>query len=254
MRLTPEHETMRAVLTDVESFPDGDFTFVFPEAIGCLDSQESYYGIEPVWERVSPDEWECRGAVEDELSYVMRITVADPLVTADIELRNESAERWRGSTAFNCFNPGSWRSTSPGSAVQSGVGDVSDYECTRHWVRSDGEFRRLVELPRTFGPRPTLQYYPLEGGPNLDSFPEEMRARVSPATIEEWIAIESTDGDRVVAVRSEPAYAVFQNMEYSCIHSVSSFGSLSPGESATATTTVYFVEATVREWYRSYVE
>ncbi len=63
------------------------------------------------------------------------------------------------------------------------------------------------------------------------------------------MAIQSRDGKRLVATASDPAMFLFQNMEYSCIHSAAGFGPLKPGESGEAVTRVYFVEAGLEDWH-----
>jgi hypothetical protein len=57
----------------------------------------------------------------------------------------------------------------------------------------------------------------------------------------------------MVAVVAKPALYTFQNREYSCIHSAPTFGSLGPGETGTAFSRIYFVEATLEEWYERMV-
>ena len=63
------------------------------------------------------------------------------------------------------------------------------------------------------------------------------------------MAIVSRDGKRLIATASQPALYLFQNMEYSCIHSAQSLGALAPGEKGRALTRVYLVEAPLREWH-----
>ena len=55
-------------------------------------------------------------------------------------------------------------------------------------------------------------------------------------------------GTRLVAVVSKPALFLFQNMEYSCIHSGAGFGRLEPGQSGEAVTRLYFVQGAVEQW------
>lgn len=67
--------------------------------------------------------------------------------------------------------------------------------------------------------------------------------------LEGWLAIQSRGGKRLAAVVSKPALFLFQNMEYSCIHSSPGFGPLPPGKTGEALTRVYFVEASLEGWY-----
>ena len=71
--------------------------------------------------------------------------------------------------------------------------------------------------------------------------------------IEGWMAIRTRDDKRMVAVVSKPALYTFQNREYSCIHSAPTFGALGPGETGTAFSRIYFVEASLEEWYKRMV-
>ena len=109
--------------------------------------------------------------------------------------------------------------------------------------------RRLIEIPRKFSPRPTVQLYSVEGQPRGDDIPFVTRFQATPdAILEGWLAIQSRDGKRLAAVASKAALFLFQNMEYSCIHSAPGFGPMAPGETREAWTRCYFVEATVAGW------
>ncbi|MCK4750764.1 MAG: hypothetical protein KAT15_27085, partial [Bacteroidales bacterium] len=155
-----------------------------------------------------------------------------------IRLTNRSEETWNETQAFNCVS-------------NRYAPSVRDHECNRHWVRTQGEFKRLIELPRVFGPRPALQLYSVEGAPEGKDIPfvDAFRSTPEDVAIEGWMAIRASDGKHLVAVVSKPALFTFQNREYSCIHSAPTFGALSPGETGTALTRVYFVEATLEDWY-----
>jgi hypothetical protein len=168
---------------------------------------------------------------------VVSIVPGEDTVDIHLRLTNASDRPWSQSLAFNCFHCGIAPS-------------VRDHECVRHWVRWNGEFKRLVEIPRVFGPRPTVQLYSVEGAPPGKEIPFVARFRATPEVVlEGWLAIQARDGKRLVAVVSRPALFLFQNMEYSCIHSSPGFGALAPGESREALTRLYFVEASLPEWY-----
>ena len=102
-----------------------------------------------------------------------------------------------------------------------------------------------------FGPRPTLQFYSVEGAPKGKDIPFVNAFQSTPddVAIEGWLAIRARDDKHMVAVVSKPALFTFQNREYSCIHSSPTFGALKPGESGTALTRIYFVKATLEQWY-----
>ena len=128
---------------------------------------------------------------------------------------------------------------------------MSDHECVRHWCRAGGEFRRLIEVPRQFSLRATVQLYSVEGMPPGQEIPFVANFRATPeeVALEGWLAVQSRDGSRLVATASKPALFLFQNMEYSCIHASPGFGPLGPGESGEAVNKVYFVEASLEDWY-----
>ena len=67
--------------------------------------------------------------------------------------------------------------------------------------------------------------------------------------MEGWLAIRARDDRHMVATVSKKALYTFQNREYSCIHSAPTFGPLKPGEEGNAITRIYFVEATLEDWY-----
>jgi len=118
-------------------------------------------------------------------------------------------------------------------------------------VRTQGRFRRLVEIPRKYGPRPTVQLYSVEGAPDAKGIPFVAGFQATPDVIlQGWLAIQSHDGQRLVAVASRPTLFLFQNMEYSCIHASPGFGELGPGETGEALTRLYFVRSSVEEWHQ----
>ncbi|MCP3914472.1 MAG: hypothetical protein GY711_02820 [bacterium] len=108
----------------------------------------------------------------------------------------------------------------------------------------------MIEVPRKFSTRPTVQSYSVEGAPPATDVPFAANFDATPdVTWEGWLAIQSRDGDRILATASQPPLFLFQNMEYSCIHSSPGFGALNPGETGHAWTRLYFVRASLEEWY-----
>jgi hypothetical protein len=239
IRFTPVQGQMAGIVEDAPAFPGDRFSLGFPEAIGDAAQAIWYGSMKPQWKQDAQDRrcWVAAGKQEGELSYTLTITPHEDFVDADIALTNESARAWKHGMAFNCFNCG-------GSSLR-------DNECLRHFVRVGGKFQRLVATPRTFGPRPTIQLYGVEGGPPAGEIPFVSNFRcTSPAVAEGWMAIVAPDGKRLVAAVSRPALFLFQNMEYSCIHSAPGFGPIRPGETKRAKTRLYFVSATLEEWHR----
>jgi hypothetical protein len=233
-----EKDKMSVQISQVPGFEGDVFGLNFPESIGSSESARWFDTIQCSWEEIDKDTWAGRGWVDGVLSYTIHISIHQDNVDFLIRLTNDSAEAWRETFAFNCFNAG--------SAIS-----VRDHECKRHWVRSNGAFKRLIELPRKFGPRPALQLYSVEGAPAGKDIPFVNGFRSTPedVAIEGWIAIRGRDDKHMVAVVSKPALFTFQNREYSCIHSAPGFGALKHGESGSALTRVYFVEAALEEWY-----
>jgi hypothetical protein len=224
--------------TGIPAFPGGSFTLAYPEAIGD-SAQPTWYGdIRPTWEENAGGTWTSAGSKPGELDYEITLTPGTDHVTSQFKLTNLSQREWRQGMAFNCFQCAKDNS-------------IRDNECLRTWVRAKGRFRRLVELPRVFGPRPALQLYSVEGAPPGKDIPFVAGFAATPeVVIEPWMAIVSRDGRRLAATVSRPGLFLFQNREYSCIHCATGFGSLSPGQSADAVNTVYFVEATLADWYQ----
>jgi hypothetical protein len=139
---------------------------------------------------------------------------------------------------FNCFQCGS-------------APALRDHDGQRHWVRTGGEFRRLIEVPRVCGPRPAIQLYSVEKAPPGRRIPFVAGFQATPdVVLEGWMAIQSRDGKRLAATVSKPALFLFQNLEYSCIHSAADFGEVPPVQSAEALNRLYFVEASLADWYR----
>ncbi len=229
---------MNARISKVPGFEGDVFNLNFPESIGSSHHARWFREVKASWEELENGDWLARGAVDDALEYTINVRIFSDHVDFILKLTNLSREHWRQTMAFNCFNNGSALS-------------IRDHECKRHWVRTGGEFKRLTELPRVFGPRPTLQLYSVEGAPPGGEIPFVDRFKSTPeeVSIEGWMAIRSRDDRRMVAVASKPALYTFQNREYSCIHSAPTFGDLGPGEQGAAFSRIYFVETSLEEWY-----
>ena len=224
-------------ILNVPAFPGNLFGGSFPEAIG--DSARSFwYGsIKPDWSS-DGDRVISKGVEPDEVEYTVTFTTTDETVDIVTEVTNISGKPWKQSHAFNCF--------SPISAV-----DVRDHDCLRHYVGKKGELTPLLKVPRKFGPRPTIQLYAVEGGPKWQDIPFVANFQCSPDDVhlEHWMAIESKDRKRVIAIATKPCLYLFQNMEFSCIHAASGFGPLEPGQSGKSLTRLWFVRQSIHEWY-----
>lgn len=225
-------------ILDVPAFPQRAFGGSFPEAIG--DSSRSFWfgTIHPEW-TYEDGRMIGRGSQPGELEYTVTFTASDETVDIVTEVTNSSDRPWKQSHAFNCFSP-------------IGVPEVRDHDCVRHWVGSRGRLLPLLKVPRRFGPRPTIQLYAVEGGPRWQDIPFVANFHCSPDAVhlEPWLAIESKDRQRVVAIASKPCLYLFQNMEYSCIHAAASFSALGPGQSNRAFTRLWFVRQDIRTWYQ----
>lgn len=235
---TGEPDRMNSRITHVPGFGDDVFRLNFPEAIGSTNNRQIHTSIECSWEEQEPGTWKQTGRVEGMLEYTIDVSVHEDYVDFIQQLTNRSREAWEQTMAFNCFNNGSAPS-------------VRDHECVRHWIRTEGEFKKLIEIPRVFGPRPALQLYNVEGAPPGREIPFVARFQSTPEdlTMEGWMVIRAGDDRHMVATVSKKALYTFQNREYSCIHSAPTFGSLRPGETGNAITRVYFVEASLEDWY-----
>ena len=234
----PDKNSMQVTVTHVPALPGNTFEVHFPESIGSTRSAKWFNTIEICWNEQADGRWSAEGGLPGELSFTIDVIAHQDHLDFHQTLTNNSDQPWQQTMAFNCFNGG----TSP---------EIRDHDCTRHWVRSGGKFYRLSELPRVFGPRPTLQLYSVEGQPQGNNIPFVSWFKATPDNvhIEGWLAIQSRDGKKLVAAVSKPALFTFQNLEYSCIHSSPTFGPLDPGQTGRAFSRLYFVEATVDKWY-----
>lgn len=206
----------------------------FPEAIGDA-TRAVWFGhtTSVLWTEQDHGAWRCEGKAEGELHYTLEVMPYDDYVEIAQSLTNRSDRRWRQSLAFNCVSPGSYD-------------PIFDYECLRHWVGCQGAPARLMTLPRVIGPRPTVQLYSVEGAPQGREIPFVAHFQATPEIVlEPWMAIESPDGGRMLATVSKPALFLFQNIEYSCIHSAAGFGALKPGQTGRARTRIYLAGATI---------
>jgi hypothetical protein len=235
IQFTPDLGPMGGTLTGVPLFPGDAFRVMFPEAIG--DGANVCWFPKYAWTQLPSGAWRCNGIVQREVSYVLTLTPGFDTVDVHITATNISDRDWATSMAFNCFNASLAPST-------------SDFECARHWTSDGTGFKRLVQLPRTWSVRPTVQAYSVLGSQPANAVPfvDGFKA-TSTAVAENWLAIQSRDGSRLIAVATKPALFLFQNMEYSCIHSAGSFGPLAQGASGSCWTRIYLVQDSLAAWY-----
>jgi hypothetical protein len=239
----PDRDSMQTRVTQIPALPGSSFGIHFPESIGSTESAKWFNVVSIHWGEKVNGRWSAKGGLQEELSFTIDVIPYEDHVDLYQTLTNDSSKPWRQTMAFNCFNAGT-------------SSQIRDHDCVRHWTRSGGRFRRLSELPRVLGPRPALQLYSVEGQPpGKDiAFVDGFESTPDDVAIEGWLAIESRDGKKLVATVSKPALFTFQNMEYSCIHSSPTFGPLDPGQTGMAFTRLYFVDATLQEWYSRMTE
>lgn len=232
----PLPNSMTGIVSESAVFPGEKFSLTLPEAIGDAAGACWQNGASFVWKESGNGDWRCEGKRDGELRYALDLTTTEEVVDVRLSLTNDSPRPWEDTLSFNCFN-------CAGSAA------LNDHECRRHWAGQSGKLRRLPELPRKIGPRPTVQLYSVEGATPGKRVPFVAGFEATPdVTLENWLAIRSRDGKRLAAVASEPCLFLFQNMEYSCIHSASSFGALAPGATGAAHLRIYLVESDLPAW------
>ena len=237
IKLQGQPGVMACTASEIPALPGSTFTLAYPEAIGDADAPVWFSSIKPTWEAGADGAWISRGAQPGRLAYDLALTPGPDCVTTRFRLTNQGKSTWKQGMAFNCFQCDKDHT-------------IRDNDCLRTWVRTGGEFKRLVELPRVFGPRPAIQLYSVEGAPLGKDIPFVAGYKATPnLVIEPWMAIVSRDGRKLVATVSKPGLFLFQNREYSCIHCGTGFGEVKPGETAEATNRVYFVETTLQAWH-----
>ena len=238
MRFVSLPGRMSGLLLDVAAFPGEVFDLNIPEEIGDIaqiTSEGSFLRVD--WVEQSPGQWFSTGRLAGECSYEVTLVLTDDTVDIQILLTNESNRVWQHGTAFNHFSPHDCPS-------------VRDFEVLRHWVRVGDVFQPLSQLPRVFSGRPGVQVFNVLGAPPVSQLPFANAFQATPSfTAEGWIAIQSRDGSRLVAIVAKPALFLFQNSEFTCIHAAPDFGTLAPGQFAVTQTRIYFVQSTLLEWY-----
>jgi hypothetical protein len=229
---------MTGVLTNASAFPGASFNLNIPEAIGDASQAVGTMSLDAVWTELGAGVWRTEAHLTSELELVLTVTPGYDVVDIDVSVTNLSIRIWSHSLAFHCL-------------VCGAAPSIADFECKRHWVRTAQQFRRLVEIHRKFSIRPTVQLYSVEGAPPGMQIPFVAQYDATPAEVlEGWLAIMARDGASIAATVSKPALFLFQNMEYSCIHSGSSFGTLQPGQTGEALTRLYLARASLHDWYR----
>ena len=237
IRFTPDPNSLTGLLTEVPIFPDDVFHLNAPEAIGDASQVVLASGIAPNWTSLPGGAWQATCQQPGELDFTMTVTPGIDTFDIEICLTNQSTRIWANSLAFTCFNCREAPS-------------IADYDCARHWARCNGQFKRLIEVRRRFSPRPTVQAYSVEGATPATLLPFIAAFQATPdAALEGWLAIRTEYGSRLVAAVSKPASFLFQNMEYSCIHSGPSFGTLNPGQMGQAWTRLYLTRDDLDSWY-----
>jgi hypothetical protein len=229
---------MTGVLTNVSAFPGESFNLNIPEAIGDASQVVYTMNLDTVWTELGAGVWRTQAHLAGEIDFVLTVTPGSDAVDIDVSVTNRSARIWSHSLAFHCL-------------VCGAAPSIADFECKRHWARSAQQFRRLIEIPRKFSMRPTVQLYSVEGAPPGMQIPFVAQYDATPAEVlEGWLAIQSRDETSIAATVSKPALFLFQNMEYSCIHSGPSFGTLQPGQTGEALTRLYLARASLNDWYQ----
>lgn len=224
-------------LTNVPLFPGESFHMGFPETVG--DVAQPFNAIQgtATWTGSGNGAWTCHGAAPGELDYVVTVTLGFDTVDVDVAVTNRSPREWAHALAFNCFG-------------LLAAPSVADYDCVRHWCRVGQRFRRLSQLPRRFSARPTVQVYGIAGAPRVADLPFADGFQATPdVLLEDWLAIRARDGARLVATVSRPALFLFQNREFSCIHSAQDLGALQPDQTGQATTRLYLTQDTLAGWH-----
>lgn len=235
IRFVGHQGAMGGIVDNVPCFPGESFSLGIPEAIGDSARALWFGSVRVEWRELGDGVWQSIGHADNELDYAVTVTPRTDTLDVSISLTNRSEREWSQGMAFNCFNCGS-------------AASVRDYECVRHYAGIGGRAARLIQIPRKFGPRPTIQLYNVDGAPNGHEIPFVSGFRATPEPVlEGWLAIQARDRKRLAAVVSRPALFLFQNMEYSCIHSAPGFGPMKPGDTRNALTRVYFVEAAPEE-------
>ena len=238
IKFSAETNEIVSWITNVPGFEGDRFKLTVPEAIGSVENGQWPNTIKCNFKQINDKKWKETGSVEGELEYSIDILIKDDYVDFIHKLTNKSKKVWNETFVFNCFD-------------MKLAATIRDHGATRNWTRSNNEFKRLTELPRVFGTRPTLQLYSVEGRMKGKDIPFVNNFKSTPhdVAIEGWFAIQSKDGKRLVAAVSKPALFTFQNREYSCISSSPSFGKLKPNETGNAFVRLYFVESSLEDWY-----
>ena len=156
IKFLAEKDKMGVQIMNVPGFEGDVFNLNIPESIGPTNFSRWFDIIKCSWEELEDGKWMGRGWVEGEIEYTVDVQIGDDYVDFIIKLTNRSEAVWNETQAFNCFS-------------NRHAASVRDHEGKRHWVRTEGEFRRLIEVPRVFGPRPALQLYSVEGAPTIFS-------------------------------------------------------------------------------------
>ena len=217
------------------------FRLNLPEAI--VNNEGGRWGvgeIKPSW--VAGPDGQQSYEVEDPggMRLKIRMEPFEDHVDIHYEVTNLQDKPWTESLAFTCFNHG---------AIYS----MNDFELVRTYIWRKGKAYRLADIERKFSTRPLVQLFGIEGARPWQEVDFVSKFQASPPQpCEPLIAIQSRDGKYVTGVAAQPALFLFQNSEYSCIHSCPTFGALKPGETGRALTRHYFLEGDINDLRKRY--
>ncbi len=240
--IRPSQDRMNCSL-EWPPLPGEIFRLNLPEAI--VNNEGGRWGvreIKPRWEAGPGGRQSYDVEVPGGMRLHVRMQPFEDYVDIRYQVTNLQTTPWTESLAFTCFNHGS-------------VPSINDFELLRTYIWRKGQPYRLIDIERKFSTRPLVQLFGIEGARPWHEIKFVAKFQATPPEpCEPLIAIQSRDGKHVTGVAAHPALFLFQNAEYSCIHSCPTFGALKPNETGEALTRHYFLEGTAHDLKKRYDE
>jgi hypothetical protein len=227
-----ERQTLGFQLPDL---PGEEFRIALPELLSDADQP-----ILP-WGFVSP-EFEIRDNVArlvielpGEVQMEARVHFGEDRIKAQVSATNLSKRKWEMFNAFTCF-------------ACHKAPSFHDPEATRTYFPVKGEWKPVTELRSQYGTdNGPFTFLPVAGGPDLDDLwvCRKLQGHYTGPASQNCACVVSADGGWVAGVTTRSAAYLFNNRKLTCVHAAPLMGSVAPGASSDAVSTIFIFRGTI---------
>jgi hypothetical protein len=220
---------------------DEPLALIVPETIGEAVGVPAEKEIAPSWSENDRGELSYRWRTEGKVEFSARVTPGNDWADVALEITNLSEQAYRNLFVFTCLNPG------------HGPGDAPSFRepvVKGPFIRVEGEFKSIYELPPHDGPRPDTHFI-MSSEAGLGALPESnesFRNHHSVTADCGFIASEGANGYSIAMACRDPLF-LFHNRRCWCIHACPNIPELRPGERKNALQRIYISPQGKQELY-----